>query len=666
MMKLAVVAAALVTAAGGAELPVRQVVLYKHGIGYFERSGEIAAGQTARLSFKGPEMDDVLKSLVVTDRKGGAIAGVRYDSSEPLARKLSGFPFQLADRAPLSALLDSLKGARVELRFGAEATAGAIVNARLAPGADNSPEKELLTLLTDSGDLRTFDLSAAVSLRLTDPELQGHLREYLAALQTSRSREHKSVHIVPAGTSAQQIVARFVLPVPVWKSSYRLMFGPGEEPRLEGWAIVDNTSGEDWTGVHLSLVSGRPVSFVSRLYEPRYVNRPTAQLPEEHMQPPVIHGGVIEDEARAPAAAERAAGRREGVRDVALAKAGVRMLSEAPAPKEQSVSSVAAVAQARELGELFEYNFAVPVTVRKNESGMLPFLQQKIEARKFLIYADRSSEHPMNAAELTNTTGKTLDGGPVTVFDGGAYGGEALMETLKTSDRRLISYAVDLGTRITTAFDSGGEDVREIHFRRGIMTLRHAARETTTYTIRNTGQKAKTLIIEHPARGQYRLVNVKPAESTAAAYRFEVKLAPGATEKFPVIEERTYESTLAVTNLTPDVLASYVANKTLDAQVRTQLEKLAVQKRVIAETDRELQLVEQEIGDLTQDQNRLRQNISSLSRVSGQQEQVQNYARQLSAQETKLAALRDRQAELRKKKAALESDLSSLIEKMEF
>src|SRR5204863_1852216 len=220
-------------------------------------------------------------------------------------------------------------------------------------------------------------------------------------------------------------------------------------------------------------------------------------------------------------------------------------------------SSIAATASARELGELFEYRIPTPVTVRKSESAMLPFLQQKIAARKLLVYSDQSSQHPTNAAELTNGTGKTPDGGPITVFDGGAYGGEALVETLKTGDKRLISYAVDLGTRITTQFDSRADVVREIHLRRGILTARTAAVETKTYTIRNVDQKAKTLIIEHPARPGYQLLERKPSETTASAYRFEVKLAAGATEKFPVVEERVYDNTFGISNLTPDVLLTY-------------------------------------------------------------------------------------------------------------
>jgi hypothetical protein len=297
---------------------------------------------------------------------------------------------------------------------------------------------------------------------------------------------------------------------------------------------------------------------------------------------------------------------------------------------------------------------------------MLPFIQQKLDARKLLIYSEPSSQHPTNAAEITNSTGKTLDGGPITVFDAGAYGGEALMETLKSGDKRLISYGVDLGTRITTQFYSRGDTVREIHLRRGVLTTRTAVEEIKVYTIRNVDQKAKTLIIEHPARPQYKLIEQKPSETTAAAYRFEVKLAPGATEKFPVREEREYESTYSVINLSPDVLLSYARNKALTGAARKQIDRILDQKRLISEADLEIRAAELETNNLSKDLERTRQNIESLNRVSGQQAQVQEYARRLADQESRLAALRDRSAELQRKRDALQRELNSLIETAEF
>src|SRR5580698_9674454 len=114
--------------AKSAELPVRTVVLYKHGVGYFERGGTLGPGESARLDFKAGEMNDVLKSLTISDQ-GGKVTGLRYDSSIPLEQKLADFPFRIGGGEPLSAVIDQLKGARIEMEFGPQKVAGAIVSA---------------------------------------------------------------------------------------------------------------------------------------------------------------------------------------------------------------------------------------------------------------------------------------------------------------------------------------------------------------------------------------------------------------------------------------------------------------------------------------------------------------------------------------------------------
>jgi hypothetical protein len=665
----AVMIASLVLSAGlapAADLPVKEVVLYKHGVGFFERSGTLAAGEPARLDFDAAQMNDVLKSLTVEERGGGKISGLRYDSMDPLSHTLASFPFHIDSGQALSATLDQLKGARVELLFGNETVAGAIVTGRRVEASGKQPEREQLTLLLDDGDLRNVDLGAASGIRLTDPKLQAQFKDYLGALAGARSKGKRSVYIDSTDSKERDVVASYMVPMPVWKSSYRLIFGEKGQPTLEGWAIVDNTTGEDWNKVNLSLVSGRPISFISELYAPRYVERPKAELPDDRAAAPVIHeGGYSVGELRAANESVVAESARLGTGGVL---GGV--LSAAPPPPrrymEMAASTISATASANDLGELFEYRIATPVTIRKNESAMLPFLQQSIEARKLLIYSQRGSQHPTNAAELTNTTAKTLDGGPITVYDDGAYGGEALMETLKAGDKRLISYAVDLGTRVTEAFGGKAAVVREIHVSRGVLTSRLAAEETRTYTARNMDQKAKTLIIEHPVRPGFTLLNQKPNERTASAYRFEVTLGPGAEREFPVAEERVFNETHTVSSLTPDALLAYVQNRELNAAARNQLQRIADQKSQIAETQRALGDAQSQIRDLTSDEERIRSNIQSLNNVSGQQQQVQNYAHQLDNHEQQLAELRDRQAELEKKQSALETDLNKMIDTLTF
>ncbi len=655
-----------------AELPVREVVLYKHGVGFFERSGRLGPGESARLDFNASEMNDVLKSLTIEEKGGGKISGLRYDSMDPLGHKLAEFPFQIGDQQPISAVLGQLKGSRVELKFGNQTIAGAIVGGRVVPGSDKQPEREQLTLLLDSGELQTIDLSAATGLRFTDPQLQQQFKDYLAALVAARAKDKRSVYIDSSDAKEREVVASYMIPAPVWKSSYRLIFGSSGQPTLEGWAIVDNMTGEDWTKVQLSLVSGRPISFVSQLYAPKYVARPGAELADDAAARPVVHEGAFETGAGNKVLGGVVGGVPGGVAGFTEAAprkmpapAPPRFLAEA-AQLRADVSSVSPDTTARDLGELFEYRINQPVTIRKNESAMLPFLQQQIGARKLLIYSDHSSQHPTNAAELTNSTGKTLDGGPITVYDGGAYGGEALVETLKAGDKRLISYAVDLGTRITEAFGSKQSVVREIRASRGMLTLRSAAEETRTYTIRNVDQKAKTLIIEHPVRQGYTLLNRQPSEKTASAYRFEVQVAANSSQEFPVNEERVFEQTYAVSSLSPDARLAYVQNRSLSDAAKRQLQRIADQKSKIAAADRDLQQTAGQIRDLSSDEERIRQNIQSLNNVSGQQQQVQTYARQLDQHEQQLAALRDRQADLQKQKSALQAELDRLIDALSF
>jgi hypothetical protein len=658
-----------------AELPVRQVVLYKHGVGFFERSGRLGAGESARLDFNASEMNDVLKSLTIDEKGGGKISGLRYDSMDPLSHKLAEFPFQIAAGQPLSGMLDQLKGARLELKFGNETVAGAIVNGRVVAGTDKQPEREQLTLMLDSGELRSVDLSAATGIHFNDPQLQQQFKDYLTALSAARSKEKRSVYIDSTDARERDVTASYMIPSPVWKSSYRLIFGASGQPVLEGWAMVDNTTGEDWTKVQLSLVSGRPISFVSQLYAPKYVNRPEAELADDSAARPVVHEGGFSAGTGGTVGGIAVGNARVQALDSRMAPMAMASPPPSPAQREEKAafnqvavqpSSIVASASAGELGELFEYRIAQPVTIRKNESAMLPFLQQPIEGRKLLIYSDHNSQHPTNAAELTNSTGKTLDGGPITVYDGGAYGGEALMETLKAKDKRLISYAVDLGTRITEAFGSKQAVVREMHANRGILTLKTAAEETRTYTARNVDQKAKTLIIEHPLRQGYTLLNQKPSEKTPGAYRFEIAIGAGATQEFAVAEERVYDQVYAVSNLTPDVILNYVSNRSLSDAGRRQLQRIADQKGQLAENDRALQDVDRQTRDLNTDEDRIRRNIQSLNAVSGQQQQVQTYAKQLDTDEQKLAQLRDRQAELQKKKSALQGELDRLIDVLTF
>lgn len=630
-----------------AELPVRKVLLYKHGIGYFERSGEIPSGQSARLDFKASEMNDVLKSLTVNDQSGNSVAGVRYDSSMPLANKLAEFPFKLGDRSPLTDFLDQLKGASVEMKFGGQTVKGQIVGARMSPSRDKAQTTtETLSLLLDTGEMSMFDLGAASSIRLSDPELQRQLSDYLRSLNSSRSREQKSVYIDSARDAARKLSVAYTIPMPVWKSSYRLVLDAGaqKKPLLEGWAIIDNTTSEDWTQVQLSVVSGRPISFISKLYEPQYRQRQEARLEEDASVGPVLYGAAAAP-AFAPAPMAKAMDQR------ALgAGSGRTMNSEmlgepSNVPLQAMSSSLAVDTTTREAGELFEYRFAQPVTVKRNESAMLPFVQQEINARKLLIYTQGNGrENPFNSAELSNSTGKTLDGGPLSVYEANTYAGEALMNTFKAGDKRLLSYAVDLGTRVTEDNEGGSRVLREIKLSQGVLTQRYVSEASTTYKINNVDKKAKTLVIEHRLQDGSKILSPKPSESTATHHRFEVKLSGEPSQTLSVKSEELLSEELSLSSLRDEDFFVLASSARLSPAAKQVMAEMTALRRQISEANNLIKNLNAQSNEAAGDQERVRRNLASLNSVSGQQERVQKYAADLATLDQRLVDLRKQMA----------------------
>jgi hypothetical protein len=366
---------AIALPASAQQLPIKQIVLYKHGIGFFEREGVIAAGEEARLDFKTADMNDVLKSLTVTDGSGGRIAGIRYDSNETLDQRLGRYPFRIGNQERLSAFLDSIKGAHIELKSAERTTSGAILGARAMEASGDGGQRivrEQVTLLLDSGEVANYDLANIGSLRLLDPHLEEQLKQYLQTLAQSASREKRGIYIDSARGSSRQLRISYISPTAIWKSSYRLTLG-APNSILEGWAIVDNTTDEDWSDVKLSVVSGRPISFISLLDTPRYGRRQVAELPEDRAAGPVVYSGSVDSvsqKAQGAIAGFLGSGSGSG------SGGGVYRMGAPPPPAAaqfaQLQSSSVEGATGATLGELFEYNFANPITIRKNQSACFP------------------------------------------------------------------------------------------------------------------------------------------------------------------------------------------------------------------------------------------------------------------------------------------------------
>jgi hypothetical protein len=384
-LTLAATALASETPVSASDVPVKSVTLYKHGIAYFEREGVIPEGEEARLDFKTTDMNDILKSLTVTEGPGARISGIRYDSNETLDQRLKHYPFQIGDQELLSTFLDHLKGSRAEVKLGDRLETGSIVSARgIESGPDSNRQlvREQLTLLLDSGDVTNIDLSTVASLRLLDPKMQADLKQYLQTIAQAKSRDTQSVYFDSTGRGSRNLRISYIAPTAVWKSSYRLVLDETAST-LEGWAIVDNTTDEDWQDVKLAVVSGRPISFISLLDTPRYGRREVAELPEDKAAGPVVYAGSVD--AKSDLEAGGVTGRvgtgsgngygpgsgggiGSGVFHMGAGVSKIIPKAEVLEQAAQLQTSSVEGATGATLGELFEYNFPGPVTIKKNQS----------------------------------------------------------------------------------------------------------------------------------------------------------------------------------------------------------------------------------------------------------------------------------------------------------
>src|ERR1035438_5462681 len=136
-------------------LPVKRVVLYKNGVGYFEHVGQVRGNQEVTIPFTSGQLNDVLKSLTVLDLGGGRITGVAYGSAAPVDRQLGDLRLPVGEKSSLTEFLNALRGARLEIKSGATSMTGRLLSVerktRIAGGT--TLEVDYVSLLTESGEL---------------------------------------------------------------------------------------------------------------------------------------------------------------------------------------------------------------------------------------------------------------------------------------------------------------------------------------------------------------------------------------------------------------------------------------------------------------------------------------------------------------------------------
>ncbi len=699
------------------QLPLKRVIIYSNGVAYFERRGTVTGKAEINLSFKQSQVDDVLKSLVVLDLGKGRIGAVSYNSSAPPSARLKEIPFSISAGTNggafggLAGVLYQLQGAKVAVTANNRAATGAVltVEEHRVQIDSNKPPTILHTLVitSDSGELQSFDLSEVRSVKLLDEGAQHDLKEFANATASARRRDSKTITVTSDGEGSREMIVSYTIAAPIWKTNYRVVLDADGKPFFQGWAIVDNVSEEDWSNVQLSLVSGTPISFIQPVQQPMYRHRPVMTIPDDlKLNPQNIESDEISETkirtqnnaADVASVSTESAAVAAGIsakqiqslplngRNVSnylqLSSNNNRFSTSANstgfAPATTSVSNamtsgesgVATAAQGEQLGDLFEYRIEQPVTVNRDRSALIPIIQAKLEGERVTFYneAVNRNQRPMNSIRLKNISKLTLEGGAVTVIDGDAYAGEALMDRVKPDEQRFIAFALDLGTIITTKFKSDREPVFLVKAINGVFETHYYQIERKTYTIINQTDKKRTVYIEHPYREGWKLSDStqKAASRTLNHYRFRVELEPKATIELPITETQALQDTIQISQIRRSDLEVFISRKYIDDATKIEFEKLIDLQSRINAAEAKVEKLDEESEAIEKDQERLRENIEKLKGTPEAKQLITRYIAKADTQETRLEQIVKEKKAAEEEQARLELELEKAVKEFKF
>jgi hypothetical protein len=668
-------------------LTLKRIFLYSSGVGFFEHRGKLPGTTGAAeivLPIKENAVNDALKSLQITlpQARQGASGGeppltVSYPSAASLFNTLRSFKVNLLGNPGIAEILRGLQGEEVEISA-PNPIKGRIVSVEYrqpAAGPDNGRAiTEAFLSLYTGGAIAVINLKDIRSFAFNSDEINADLKNAMDLIMASRDNGKRELRIsIPPSLRGSEAVLSYVIPVPVWKVSYRLDLSQ-TPARFQGWAIIDNDSDTDWDNAGLSLVSGRPVSFIQELYPPYHVFRPTLPLAIAGAAEARSYAGGysaaagMQDKAASNDSAEMAArAPRRAVASMAAeaeyAGEGYAEAAAAPAPAPLPASASGAA-----LADQFEFTLKQPVTVKRGQSAMVPLIEGSVTVKKLLVFsgagAARAAGAESNAAlaaEITNSTGMKLPAGPITVYDAGAYAGDALIEFLGSNDRRLISYGDDLTVTGNTRV-SGSRRLSAVAIKAGIMTVTRSQIYETVYTLRNASPETKQLVIEHPISAGTALAEPASAdERTGSLYRFNKTLGANGNLNFTVREERPVLEQVVLARTQLDSWLSYTAGEPIPPDVKAALEK-AVELKLALETERAaLEELNVRLGRLITEQERVRLNLEA---AGNQSVQGQEYLRRLASADSEIDGLYTKideaNAAVRNAGRGLDSYLSSL------
>jgi hypothetical protein len=687
------------------DLPVRKVVLYKNGVGYFEHAGSVTGNQRVAIDFTSSQLNDVLQSLTVLDEGGGRIAGVNYNSTTPLAEQLKSLSLGMTDDPSSTELFQALRGQRVEVTGG---PGGAITGRLLSiesrtekvGDSDTTIEKIYLSIIATSGAVRVIELTPTLSVRPLDSSFQGQLDRYLEMLSTTHANGLRHLTLDALGAGQRQLRVSYISEVPVWKSTYRIVFPrtPNGSATMQGWAVVDNTVGADWDNVLLSLVAGAPQSFIQPLSQPIYTRRVEIPIATEAQLTPQTHEAAEEKRL------EQAEAQSETANEAMAAPTRIPHNMMMAARKKTShggvgvagsvTESVEIEANAADVGvgsgaglgsggggidrasdafkegdvttnafdEFFEYALTAPVTIHKNESAMVPILQQDLPAEHVTLWSEKES-NPLRAVWLENKSKLTLDSGSFSIFESGEFAGEGLLDPIHPGEKRLLSYAADQAVRVKVTARDNRRTLRHLKISEGVVVESYMNVASVTYSAVNSADMNRVVLLEHPrANNGWTLDgDLKPAETSPNLYRFKLPVEAHSTATLEVRERGPVNTEVRLDpNYNQTVYLLDLVKRAPDALEK--LKPVIDAQTALADLDRRIGESKQTEEAASADEARDRENLTALKGNDA----AKRFVEELNRAEDQLQAAHKQTTDLEQQKKTAVDKLNEMISQISF
>ncbi|WP_395678479.1 DUF4139 domain-containing protein [Inquilinus sp.] len=632
-------------------LALKRVLLSTGGVGYFEYEAKVTGNETLDLAVPLDQVDDVMKSIVVYDDKGG-IGEISLPGREPLAAAFREMPFGPEALSSPADLLNALRGAEVRVD-GARALAGRILSvvAETAKDKDGAQITRHRVSLMTPGGVRQFLLEEADGLQFSDPALQAKLDSALAALARDSAKDRRTLAIRATGDGERTLRVGYVVEAPLWKTSYRLTLSAdpkADKAGLQGWAVLENMSGTDWQGVDLTVVSGNPVTFRQALYQSYTVARP--EVPVEvagRVLPPVDEhardadgfgrgatGAVAPPPPRSPSPTLRMM--------AAPAAEAITMADQVGGAPQQYAQVTAA--ESGETATQVTFRLPEPVTVAAGHSLLVPIVDREIPANRVDLYLPQTEpKHPLAAVDLKNDGQTGLPPGVLTLYERGTdgavnYVGDARLGALPTGETRLVSFAVDQKVTVDRE-DKRDDTLARARIVDGVIELTTTQRASVTYAVTGAAGEDRIVLLQTPRYEGWTLTAPEKGpgktavEIVAGQYRISQAVPAGKTETVTVTQEQPVSQSIDLADDADDQIAAWAEDRTLPAKVRQAMAELAGQLAAIRDREAEAARLEQRQAEIGQEQGRLRENIGAVPKDS---DLFQRYLAKLNDSESEL------------------------------